>query len=101
MLGSILNGHNMGHDPRPCVTVVIADYNSEAWPKTWSDNVTEKVHVEALDAVTKIQEFGNTLMFGYVGTGLVRESARLTCYVVVRGLMFHPDEELIAFHDRI
>lgn len=97
------NASDQIHEPfQVCDPLVVtADYNGEIWPKTWSDKVTEKVHVEALDAITKIQESGKALMFGYIGTGLVHESVRLTCYVVARGLMFYPDEGLIAFHDRI
>ena len=97
------NASDQIHEPfQVCDPLVVtADYNGEAWPKTWSKRVTETVHREALDSITRIHESGETLMFGYVGTGLVHESVRLTCYVIARGLMFHPDEGLIAFHDRI
>ena len=81
--------------------VVTADYNGELWPKTWTNNVSEKVHSEALDAVTLKHQSGESFQFGYIGTGLVHESVRLTCHVIARGLMFYPDEGLIAFHDRI
>ena len=80
--------------------VVTADYDSETWPKTWSERVTEEVHSEALDAVAEMHESDETFMFGYIGTGLVHESVRSTCHVVTHGLMFYPDEGLIAFHDR-
>ena len=97
------NASDQVHKPfQVCDPLVVpADYMGEFWPKTWSEKVTEDVHVEALDAITGIQESGGTLMFGYIGTGLVHKSVRQTCYVVTRGLMFHPDLGLIAYHDRI
>ena len=81
--------------------IVIADYKRESWPRTWSDEVTEEVHTEALDAAAQLSESGESFMFGYVGTGLVHESTRSTCRVVTRGLKYYPEEGLIAYHDRI
>ena len=97
------NASDQIHEPlQVCDPLVVtADYNGELWPKTWTNEVSEKVHSDALDAVTRKMESGQEFMFGYVGTGLVHESVRLTCYVVTRGLMFDSESGLIAFHDRI
>jgi hypothetical protein len=97
------NASGQIHVPfQACDTLVVtADYKRESWPRTWSDRVTEEVHESALDAVAQMHESGETFMFGYIGTGLVHESVRTTCRVIARGLQFHPDLGLIAYHDRI
>jgi hypothetical protein len=98
------NTAKLGLDPlQDCeVLTIVADYLPEENQRvTWSDRISEKVHIAALNALERLQKSQTPFRFGYIGNGLVVADKNTPCKVVVRALANEYGDLVLAYNEPV